>query len=152
MARPPKDPTGPAQTTLTIRLTAEDRATLDRLVAARAAKLADEAGEVTATSYLRAIIRREGRLLDAAGPEPAVDAAEPAPAVLPAPKTATAPKPATGVKPAQVRAALERALRDGRTQMEIADAAGFDRSRLSRFKNGADLSPESLEALNRALH
>lgn len=62
MGRPPKDrEAGAATTTLTLRLTPDDRALLDELVALRAAELADEAVEVTATSYVRGLIRREAR-------------------------------------------------------------------------------------------
>lgn len=131
MGRPPKDRSGPAGETLTIRLTADDRALLDELVAAKAAELADDAVEVTATSYIRAIIRREARLLKGAKPEQAA--------------------PVSDLKPAQVRTMLERALKAGRSQAEIAKAAGFDTSRLSRFKSGKGLSPESLSRLAAAL-
>jgi hypothetical protein len=61
MGRPPKDRAGAATATLTLRLTPDDRALLDQLVALRAEELADEAVEVTATSYVRALIRREAR-------------------------------------------------------------------------------------------
>lgn len=131
MGRPPKDRSGPAGETLTIRLTADDRAALNELVAAKAAELADDAVEVTATSYIRAIIRREARLLRGAKPDE--------------------PAPVAAMKPAQVRAMLLRALDAGRSQADIAAAAGFDRSRLSRFKSGGDLSPDSLARLVAAL-
>jgi hypothetical protein len=61
MGRPPKDQSGPATETLTLRLTREDRAVLDRLVQLRASELADEGIDVTATSYVRGLIRREGK-------------------------------------------------------------------------------------------
>lgn len=131
MGRPPKDRSGPAGVTLTIRLTADDRAALDELVAAKAAELADDAVEVTATSYLRALIRREVRVLRGGKPDDAAPVAE--------------------MKPERVRAMLERALKAGRSQSEIAAAAGFDTSRLSRFKSGKGLSPENLSRLAAAL-
>jgi len=61
MGRPPKDRSGPATETLTLRLTREDRALLDRLVELRAAELVDEGIDVTATSYVRGLIRRDGK-------------------------------------------------------------------------------------------
>jgi hypothetical protein len=81
MGRPPKDRTGAATATLTLRLTPDDRALLDKLVALRAAKLAelaDEALEVTATSYVRWLIRREARHEGLLGEPP--DRANPSPA------------------------------------------------------------------------
>jgi hypothetical protein len=69
MARPPKqDRSSVATDTLTLRLSPDDRAMLDRLVAHRAAELADEGIEVTAASFVRGLIRREAKargLLDA---------------------------------------------------------------------------------------
>jgi len=58
MARRSKDK---ASVTLTIRMTREDRDLLDRLVAHRARELADEGLDVTATSVVRGLIRREAR-------------------------------------------------------------------------------------------
>lgn len=52
-----------ASATLTLRLTADDRELLDRLVAARSADL--DGADVTAASYVRWLIRREGKRLDA---------------------------------------------------------------------------------------
>ena len=54
MARPLKqDRSSVATDTLTLRLSPDDRAMLDRLVAHRAAELADEGIEVTAASFVR---------------------------------------------------------------------------------------------------
>ncbi len=69
MARPRKqDRSSVATDTLTVRLSPDDRAMRDRLVAHRAAELAEEGIEVTAASFVRGLIRREAKargLLDA---------------------------------------------------------------------------------------
>lgn len=52
---------GNASVTLTIRMTREDRELLDRLVAKRSIELSDEGLDVTATSVIRGMIRREAR-------------------------------------------------------------------------------------------
>jgi hypothetical protein len=50
-----------ADATLTLRLTREDRALLDELVARRASEVAAEGMQVTVASYVRGLIRREAR-------------------------------------------------------------------------------------------
>jgi hypothetical protein len=52
---------GNASVTLTIRMTREDRELLNRLVAKRSIELSDEGLDVTATSVIRGMIRREAR-------------------------------------------------------------------------------------------
>ena len=60
MARPPKlDRDGVATETLTLRLTRSDRAMLDALVAHAAAELQQAGVDMTATAYVRGLIRRE---------------------------------------------------------------------------------------------
>jgi hypothetical protein len=62
MARPPRrDRTSVGECTLSLRLTAEDRALLDELVAERADELCDEGMRPTAASFVRGLIRREAR-------------------------------------------------------------------------------------------
>jgi Helix-turn-helix len=138
MGRPTKDKSGPATETLTLRLTAEDRDLLNRLVALRAEELSDEAGEVTATSYVRAFIRREARAkgLVAEGKQPS-------------------PRKPAGTREAtadNVRAALVRTLKTGESQRSIARRAGVNAAGISRFVKGeAGLAPESLQKLAAAL-
>jgi hypothetical protein len=135
MGRPPKDPSGPALLTLGLRLTAADRDLLDRLVALRAEELVDEAVEVTAGSYLRALIRREARakgLLE----EPS--------------RTGAAARKEPSAE--DVHAMLLRAIEAGAVQTAIAREAGIERADLSRFKNGKHtLSPRSLQNLAASL-
>lgn len=94
MARPAKeDRSGVAGETLTLRLTPGDRAALDALVTLRASELAAEGVDVTATSYVRSLIRREahakGVTLQApAAPPPPVTT----PAVAPSPPPVALPK------------------------------------------------------------
>ena len=58
MARPPKtDRASVADSTLTLRLTREERDLLDRLVELRAGELANEGGRVSAASLVRGLIR-----------------------------------------------------------------------------------------------
>lgn len=48
-------------TTLTLRVTRQDRELLHQLVALKAAELADTGMEATAASYVRGLIRQEAR-------------------------------------------------------------------------------------------
>ncbi len=57
------DRTSIADSTLTLRLTREDRALLHELVARRARDATDEGIQVTSASYVRGLIRREARAL-----------------------------------------------------------------------------------------
>ena len=60
MSRPARrDRAAIVDTTLTLRLTHEDRAVLEKLVAMRSAELSVEGLEATAASYVRGLIRRE---------------------------------------------------------------------------------------------
>lgn len=139
MGRPPKDRTGPATETLTLRLTKDDRALLDRLVALRSAELADEAVEVSATSYVRALIRREARAKGLVDERPAGQDAAPL-------SKGTGP----GGEPSadEVRAMLVRALKDGAVQAQIAKGADIDASALSKFrKKEKSLSTDALRRL-----
>jgi hypothetical protein len=129
MARPLKqDRSSVATDTLTLRLSPDDRAMLDRLVAHRAAELADEGIEVTAASFVRGLIRREAKargLLDASGGDTTASEKPRAAAEPPPP-----PRP---LGPTQVRAALQQALDSGQSQRQIAMRADLDASRLGRF-------------------
>jgi transcriptional regulator with XRE-family HTH domain len=148
MARPPKqDRSSVATDTLTLRLSPDDRAMLNRLVAHRAAELVDEGIEVTAASFVRGLIRREAKargLLDAASgtataSENSDATSEPAPARRP-------------LSPTQVRAALQKAIDSGQPQRQIALRAGLDASRISRFLTGKHtLTDENLAKLAVAL-
>ncbi len=146
MARPPKqDRSSVATDTLTLRLSPDDRALLDRLVAHRAAELSDEGIDVTAASFVRGLIRREGKargLLDATGaPVSAIDK----------PRTATEPEPRP-VSPDKVRAALHQAIDSGQSQRQIAQRADIDAPRLSRFLAGKGaLTEDNLTKLAAAL-
>ena len=132
MARPLKqDRSSVATDTLTLRLSPDDRAMLDRLVAHRAAELADEGIEVTAASFVRGLIRREAKargLLDVASGNTTASE-KPGATSEPAP----APRP---LSPTQVRAALQQAIDSGQTQRQIALRADLDASGLSRFLAG----------------
>jgi hypothetical protein len=60
MSRPARrDRAAVVDTTLTLRLTHEDRELLQKLVELRSAQLSDEGLEVTAASYVRGLIRRD---------------------------------------------------------------------------------------------
>jgi hypothetical protein len=142
MARPPKqDRSSVATDTLTLRLSPDDRAMLDRLVAYRAAELADEGIEVTAASFVRGLIRREAKargLLDAA-------------TATEKPRAISEPEPRL-LSPTQMRAALQRAIDSGQTQRQIALRADLDAPRLSRFLAGKHtLTEENLAKLALAL-
>jgi hypothetical protein len=148
MARPLKqDRSSVATDTLTLRLSPDDRAMLDRLVAHRAAELADEGIEVTAASFVRGLIRREAKvrgLLDAAS---GTTTASENPGATSAPAPASRP-----LSPTEVRAALQRAIDSGQTQRQIALRADLDPSGLSRFVAGKHtLTPENLAKLSAAL-
>jgi hypothetical protein len=148
MARPLKqDRSSVATDTLTLRLSPDDRAMLDRLVAHRAAELADEGIEVTAASFVRGLIRREAKargLLDAAS---GTTTASEKPGATPVPEAE--PRP---LSPIQVRSALQQAINSGQTQRQIALRADLDASRLSRFLAGKHtLTEENLAKLAVAL-
>jgi helix-turn-helix protein len=146
MARPPKqDRSSVATDTLTLRLSPDDRALLDRLVAHRAAELADEGIEVTAASFVRGLIRREGKargLLDPTGA--AVNATE-QPRMTAEPETRL-------LSPDKVRVALQQAIDSGQSQRQIALRADIDAPRVSRFLAGKGaLTDENLTKLAAAL-
>jgi hypothetical protein len=146
MARPPKqDRSSVATDTLTLRLSPDDRAMLDRLVAHRAAELADEGIEVTAASFVRGLIRREAKargLLDAASGN--ITASE-------KPRAISEPE-RRPLSPTQVRTALQLAIDSGQTQRQIALRADLDATRLSRFLAGKHtLTEENLAKLAVAL-
>ena len=62
MARPRKENRDEvAGETLTLRLTAEERLWLQKLVELRAGELADAGGRVSKASFVRGLIRREAR-------------------------------------------------------------------------------------------
>ena len=158
MSRRPKASVA-AEVTIAIRMTDNDRAVLDRLVLLRRDELsglgADEA-DVTAASFVRALIRREAKAKGVtvapaasgsgtpqAAPSPAVDTA---PAPMPAPERPTAPD-AMGV-----HAALVAAIGRGVKQSDIAQDAAIDAGHLSRFKSkGTGLSSESIARLSKVL-
>lgn len=150
MGRPPKDRTGPATEALSLRLTPEDRGLLNRLVTLRSEELSDEAVEVTATSYVRALIRREARakgILDDAPGVARAEAGKPtdAPSRV---KVGNPPEPTAD----ELRAALVRAIAAGAVQAEIARESGIDAGDVSRFKSGkAGMSDVALRKLTAAL-
>lgn len=136
--------TVPAEVTLTLRMTPDDRTLLDKLVALRAAELAEMGAtevDVTSASYLRGLIRREAK---AKGITPtAVQVTAPA-------KPIAAAKPSGAEDP--LRVALNSAIERGETQANIAKRAKVDASLLSKFRrDGRGLSPESREKLERTL-
>jgi hypothetical protein len=144
MARPLKqDRSSVATDTLTLRLSPDDRAMLDRLVAHRAAELAEEGIDVTAASFVRGLIRREAKargLLDAPGGNSTANEKQ-----LATSGTEAQPRP---LSPTHVRAALQRAIDSGQTQRQIALRADLGASRLSRFLAGKHtLTEENLAKL-----
>ena len=148
MSRPPKqDRASVATDTLTLRLSPDDRALLDRLIEHRAAELADEGIEVTAASFVRGLIRREAKargLLDvASGSAKGSDK----------PRTKPGPEPEPRpISPVAILAALKHALDAGQSQRQIAQRAGVDASRVSRFLAGKDgLTEDTLTKLAAAL-
>jgi hypothetical protein len=171
--RPIDERSGPATETLTLRLTPDDRALLDRLIDLRAAELADDGIEVTAASYVRGLIRRDakvrGLLPEARDPQPRLapaalaspvavvkaptaDAIAPTDHEPPADRGARGGKAATPLDPVQVRADLVRALQGGVAQADVGRRSGIDSGQLSRFKmNKGGLSDDSLARLAAAL-
>lgn len=150
MARPPKtDRAAVASDTLTLRLTQDDRVTLDALVAAKAAELEQDGLEMTAAAYVRGLIRREGRRLF--GDSPVKSAPVAALAVEEkAPQVERRSKPRADDK--QVRSLFDRALSKGIKQATISSASGVSQSFLSRWKSGQyGLTDDKLEALSGAL-
>lgn len=143
-----------AEATLTLRMTDADRAHLDRLVAMRAAELAEmgaDEADVSAASFVRGLIRREAKAkgllgpTTSAGPSGKADA----PPVTPAsPKSIAADEPDADA----VHAALLRAIGGGAVAAEIARRSGVDSSSLSKFKSrDRSLSAEKLRALSAIL-
>lgn len=62
MPRPPlENRRKVVDTTLTLRLTRQDRELLQKLVALKASELIDSGAEVTAASFVRGLIRHEAR-------------------------------------------------------------------------------------------
>lgn len=145
MATTPKADRGDTATeTLTLRLTHEDRTLLDKLVAVRAAELADDGTTVTAASYVRGLIRRDARAKGLLTDAPAAEA--------PLRPTEGSAKSLSKASPAPtadaVRAALQRAIDANESQQGIARSAGIDPGHLSRFKGGkGGLSSEALRKL-----
>ncbi len=142
----------PAEATLTLRMTDADRAHLDRLVAMRAAELAEmgaDEADVSAASFVRALIRREAKAKGLLGPPTSTGPSghADAPPALPAPAS---PKSSAAEEPdaKAIHAAFLRAIKGGKTQVDIAKRSGVDRSALSKFKkSGSGLSAEKLRAL-----
>lgn len=63
MSRPPlENRRDVVSTTLTLRLTPQDRALLQQLVALKAEELVDSGLEATVASYVRGLIRHEARM------------------------------------------------------------------------------------------
>lgn len=88
MARSQKDN---ASVTLTIRMTREDRELLNRLVAKRSIELSDEGLDVTATSVIRGMIRREARGLGLLPPLGGPALGTPPPARMRSPRVVDSP-------------------------------------------------------------
>lgn len=135
-----------AEVTLTLRITDADRAALDRLVAMRAEELAELGAdeiEVTAASYMRALLRREAK---AKGVSTVNTPHAPKTPQAPAPEAAVQPKVETPeeAEGAAVHAALLRAVEKGEAQAQIAERSGIDAGALSKFKKiGSGLSRRS---------
>ena len=145
MGRPPKtDRAAVGSETLTLRLTPEDRATLDKLVAAKSAELEENGLDMTAAAYVRGLIRREGRRL---APSTMVAAPVAATATKPTGERRQHPRP----DDKQVRVLFARVLAKGTKAKEIGELAGVNQSQISRWKGGAVLSDSTMEALERTL-
>lgn len=127
MPRPPKtDRNAVATDTLTLRLSPDDRALLDRLVAAKAAELETAGVELTAAAYVRGLIRQEGRRIGAA--------AAPSAPLAPIVERRATPRAAVVADEGKARAMLDEALAAGHKQSDIAAAAGLDSGHFSRWK------------------
>ena len=146
MGRPPKtDRAAVGSETLTLRLTPEDRATLDKLVAAKSAELEENGLDMTAAAYVRGLIRREGRRLT-----PTIMVAAPVAATPTKPPEERRKHPRPDDK--KVRALFDRVLAKGMQAKEIGRLAGVNPSQLSRWKSGKyGLSDTKLEALEQVL-
>lgn len=167
MVRPKREDRSTIQdTTLTLRLSKEDRETLARLVARETAELADRGIEVTAASYVRGLIRREAKSLDLTPARPAeapstvghAPAPTAEPSIAATPPEAPAPPPPkpphAASSPDGVRERLLRAVTAGHSQAAIARTAKppIDPGQLSRFsRNAANLSTDKLRSLDAAL-
>ena len=158
MARPPKtDRSSVASDTLTLRLTADDRATLDALVAAKAAELELEGMDISAAFYVRGLIRREGRLLRREGTIPRLQHAEQPVslrdlvAALPPAKPATERRQHPRPDEKKVRALFARVLAKGIQAKEIGRLTGMNPSQISRWKGGGGIADSRLEDLERTL-
>jgi len=144
-----------AEQTLTLRMTDNDRALLDRLVALRAEELAELGAdeiEVTAASYVRGLIRREAKAKGVtAPPSPPATSAPPmvhASGPETAPTAKATPPTQEETEAAAAHAALLRAVEKGESQAKIAERAGIDAGALSKFKKtGGGLSPQKVRKL-----
>jgi hypothetical protein len=132
MARPLKtDRDTVATDTLTLRLTPADRATLDSLVAAKAAELASMGVEITAAAYVRGLIRQEANRVHGLAPNPATPSSHP-----PAPlvERRATPRPAAPDEN-QTRALLDRVLNKGIgiRKSDVCKLSGVDAGQLSKW-------------------
>jgi hypothetical protein len=116
---------------VTLRLSARDRALLERLVERERQELEDLGVEVSLSSVMRKLIR-------AAAKASAVDAAAP---VAP-PAKAVPTRAAAEVSQDQVRALLRRKTAERRgLGAELARKLGVERAQVSRFKAGKESFP-----------
>jgi hypothetical protein len=147
MARPQKtDRNTVATDTLTLRLTSADRATLDSLVAAKAAELATMGVELTAASYVRGLIRQEASRSLSATSEAGRSLSTVQVAAPLAERRAT-PRPETPTEN-NVRAMLDNVLAKGIKKAEVCRLSGVDAAQLHRWINRKmGLSPFKLSVL-----
>jgi hypothetical protein len=152
MARPVRgDRDSVATETLTLRLTQANRAMLDALVTRSAAELEHTGVEMTATAYVRGLIRREYAQRFGVPTVAAVVVADekkrPAPSTPPAERRAV---PRTDDK--KVRTMMDRVTAKGVSQKEIAALCGLSQSYLSKWRAGKHgLTEPKLEALSATL-
>jgi hypothetical protein len=119
MARPKRtDRTTVATETLALRLTEDDRQALDKLVEAARASGADSGAELTAAGYVRGLIRREAKRLEAGEAPPAKQ------------------KAAGDGDEGLARDLVAKAKASGRSQAEIANSIGLAPASLSRWLTG----------------
>jgi transcriptional regulator with XRE-family HTH domain len=137
MARPKKaDRASVATETLALRLTEEDRAVLDRLVEAARASVADSGAELTAAGYVRGLIRREAKRLEAGE-------ALPSRSSVPAPDS-----DGHLARTEKARNLVEKAKASGRSQAEIAKSVDVDPGYLSRWLSGkGPMAAKHIDAL-----
>lgn len=128
-------PRGDSAIPTTLRLTAHDRALLDRLVEIEAAELVEHGVDVNLSTVVRRLVRQEAKarniVLSEIPPRP--------PRSVPRPSAATQE---------QVRALFtKRAAKHRGLGAELGRALGVEAAQLSRFKAGDTFPAAKLDAL-----